>query len=246
MTNGMDSSGRWDSGGLWAARRAGAKSRISPGDWQDGVALATGPPRRGAMRGWTSPSRRAFIRGARRREPAARVIETPDEETPPMTFHRILPALTLLLALTAGAARAEDMPEAPKKAKNDLSATLEANERGIQESIKRRDMKAFSELVDPDAWMTDASGIMPAMHMAGMMKDMEIRSYSISDFRTLPIDRGISITVYTWSADASYQGQAYPAGPYYCSTVWRKHGNDWKAVYHQETIADASAPAMTP
>ncbi len=153
-------------------------------------------------------------------------------------------ALAALLAFTGvGHAEGKSDPDTKKATKGgDLSATLEAKERRIQESVKKKDIEGFMSMVDPDGWSADANGFMPVSSMREMIKEIEIRSYSMEDFKTQMIDRDAYIARYTWKGDASFKGQPYPAGPYYCSTVWAKRGKDWKAVYHHESMA-MPAPA---
>ena len=61
--------------------------------------------------------------------------------------------------------------------------------------------------------------------------------YTIDGYKTMMVDKDCYVSTYTWKGDATYKGQPYPPGPWYCSTVWAKRGKDWMGVYHQETLA---------
>jgi hypothetical protein len=158
-----------------------------------------------------------------------------------MKLLRVLSVLMLASTLCAGVVHAADKADKAAKS-NDVTARLEANDRKILEAIKAKDLKTFMDMVDPNGMSADAMGFMPTSGMGDMMKDMDMRSYTIDGYKTIMIDHDAYISTFTWTGDASYKGQAMPNGPYYCSTVWRKKGDDWKAVYHQESLAMQPPP----
>ena len=159
-----------------------------------------------------------------------------------MKLIRSLPALMMLLTLCAGVVHAAD--KADKAAKSgDVAAKLEENERKVQEAFKAKDAKTFMDMVDSDGWAADMTGFMPVSGVPDMMKDMELKSYTMEGFKALMIDHDAYVVTYTWKCEGSMKGQAMPAGPYYCSTVWHKKGNDWKAIYHQESLGMQPPPA---
>lgn len=152
-------------------------------------------------------------------------------------------ALVLLVAFTTTLGYAEDKMESKEKkdmksAKgSDISTMLEAKERQVQEAFKNKDEKTFMSLVDPAAWMADPSGIASVSAAPEMMKQTDIQSYTIKDYAVHMIAKDVYVTTFVWNGVGMMGGQPYPPGPWYCSTVWAKRGNDWKAVYHQETLA---------
>ena len=160
-----------------------------------------------------------------------------------MKLIRALYVLAILLVIGVGSARADDtMTSAEKKPAAaskgmDMTATLEAKERAMQEAFKAKDVQAMMSNIDPNGWMADPSGFSPCSKLPDMIKGTDVKSYTLDGFKAQMVDKDCYIATYTWSGDASMNGQPYPAGPYYCSTVWSKRGKDWKAVYHQETMA---------
>ena len=160
----------------------------------------------------------------------------------------MLSLMALTLALSAGFAHADsdaakDAAKDMKKAKStDITATLEAKERDINEAIKAKDSAKMMTMIDSDGWMADGMGFNPVSAIPEMLKDMELRSYTMDGVKSMKIDKDAYILTYTWKGDATMKGQLMPAAPYYCSTVWAKRGNDWKAVYHQESMAAPMAP----
>lgn len=140
----------------------------------------------------------------------------------------------------------KEAKEAVAKAdkKMDITATLEAKERQILDSFKSKDSAAFLNLIDPNGWYVDPNGIQPASSGVDMMKQVEMKSYTIESYKTYMIDKDAYVATFVWNGDATFNGGPYPSGPWYCSTTWAKRGKDWKAVYHQESLAmSAMSPA---
>ena len=148
-----------------------------------------------------------------------------------MKLLRILTALAALLALATGFAHAKGDKG------GDVSATLEAKEKSINDAFKNHDDKGFMALVDPTGWSVDPMGVSAVSGAVEMMKQVEIKSYTLTGYKTFMVDKDCYVSTYTWNGDATFKGQPYPAGPWYCSTVWAKRGKEWKAVFHQETLS---------
>src|SRR5438045_2660944 len=120
-----------------------------------------------------------------------------------MKMTRMLFALLLVLSLVPVAVRADD--EAKDKAERgartmikagDVSAALEANERKVQEAFKNKDMKSFMMFVDANGWQADPSGFGPASAAGDMMKDFDVHSYTIENFRANMIDKDAYVVMY--------------------------------------------------
>ncbi len=164
-----------------------------------------------------------------------------------MKLFRVFAAVGVL-TLAATTALAESQPAKSKSEKSgrmDLSATLEVKERRVQEAFKNHDLPTFMSMVDANAWQIDPNGIMPVSAVPEMMKDVTVRSYTMENFKTVMIDPDACVATYVFNGDASYKGEPYPAGPWYCSTVWAKRGKEWKAVFHQETLSMQGMPMQT-
>jgi len=152
-----------------------------------------------------------------------------------MKLHRFLIGLSLLLVVApAGAAFAKDKD---KDKDDDLTAKLKAQEMAINDAFKARASAKLNMYIDANAMMTDNTGMMTLPQMSDLMKDVTVNSYTIDNYKLMMIDKDAYVATYNWTCDATYKGQTYPQGPYYASTVWAKKGKEWKAVYHQETMA---------
>src|SRR6059036_1913817 len=86
-----------------------------------------------------------------------------------MKLLRTLTALAALLALAAGFANAKGDKG------GDISATLEAKEKMINDAFKNHDEKGFMALVDPNGWSVDPMGLSPVSGAVEMMKQVETK-----------------------------------------------------------------------
>ena len=89
----------------------------------------------------------------------------------------------------------------------------------------------------------DAMGFAPVSAAPDMMKDYELRSYTLENFKTIMVSKDVYLLTYTAHADASYKGQAMPQVPSYVSTLFAKRGSKWLAVFHQESMGMPATPA---
>jgi hypothetical protein len=153
----------------------------------------------------------------------------------------LLVASALIGLAPAGSARGYDKPAVTKSEAHNVAATLEAADRKVNDAFQNRDAKSFLSMIDPNAWSVDAMGFTPVSKMVDMLKDVEIKNYSIEGYRVMKVDQNNYVALYTWKGQGSYKGQPFPPVAY-CSTLWNKRGKEWKAIFHQESMAMEGAP----
>jgi len=158
-----------------------------------------------------------------------------------MKFSRWILALVSLAALCATLAVADDKMSGEKSMEKsskgtDVTAKLEARERAISDAFKNKDAAAFMKIVDKDGFGADPSGFSSVSMMGDMMKDYDVRSFTIDDAKATKISADAYLFTYTSHQDVSYKGQPLP-NTVYASTLYVKRGNEWRAFYHQETPA---------
>lgn len=128
----------------------------------------------------------------------------------------------------------------------DANATMiEACERKMVDCYKTHDNDTFANFVDPNCWMGGPNGFMPATVVAGNLGQYALTNYAVANFKTYCINPSTYFTTYTYTCNGTYNGKECPSGPYYCSSVWTKRGNDWKVAYHQESIGTAGTNGFT-
>ncbi len=165
-----------------------------------------------------------------------------------MRLARYVVATLALISLASASLAQKEAPKAASSAgtgANDMTATLQALEIKVNDAIKNRDTKTFLSLVDPNGWLVDEMGFTPVSQLVGIIKDMTVKSYSIEGYKATMIDKNTYLTTFTWKGDETYKGEAGPPLTY-CSSIWVKRGNDWKAVFHQETLPMTAEGTQAP
>lgn len=143
----------------------------------------------------------------------------------------------LLLGAACVANAQEPKPVAKGKKKDEIATTLETNERAIWEAIKNHDTAAFLGAVDKQGFSADMNGFATPGEAVEMIKDVEVSTYALHDFKTTMVSKDVYLLTYTANAVQSYKGQPMPPLPTFISTLYVKRGERWLAFFHQETMA---------
>lgn len=155
-----------------------------------------------------------------------------------------------VLAITSGMAAAQEVNElvpapayqpAATPDRSPLDKALIANENKVADALMKKDKAGFTALVSADGWSIDNNGLMKTSELAGMLDQLVIKSYKISDEKVSWVDANTAILAYKWTGSGTFGGQPFPS-TVYASTVWTKKGDKWIAVFHQETEAAKPAP----
>ena len=123
-----------------------------------------------------------------------------------------------------------------------LDKALIANENKINDAVAKGDKAAFTALMTADAWSIDGMGLMKVSEFAGMLDQLKIKTWKLSDEKVSWVDPNTAIVTSKWTGSGTFQGQPVPAVTY-ASTVWTKKGDKWLAAFHQESEAAKPAPA---
>jgi hypothetical protein len=112
-------------------------------------------------------------------------------------------------------------------------------ERKIHEALANRDRDAFLALAAADgAWATGGSFV-PVGMLAGAFDRISVTKWEIVNPHVLWVDQTTAVVGYGWTGTGNFLGQ--PLAPTrIASTVWTKRGDNWVAVFHQES--DAATP----
>jgi hypothetical protein len=156
---------------------------------------------------------------------------------------RVLALVLFTVTLTLVAVVSAQAPAANRAA---IEKQIVANERTINESVAKGDMKGFNALVASDAISMDSGGIMKTgdPNFEKMVKEIKITSWNIEGSQFLWINDNTVVHIYKWTGKGTYQGQPVPS-PTWSSTVWANKGGKWTAVFHQESLS-MPAPAPAP
>src|SRR5689334_10317587 len=94
--------------------------------------------------------------------------------------------LALTLALPRVGRADDDVKKAVKRVEKatDATALLEGKEHQLLDAFKQRNSEQYLKMVDAHGWSIDPSGIIETSTIPEMMKDFEIRNYTIDSFKT--------------------------------------------------------------
>ncbi len=146
---------------------------------------------------------------------------------------RILIAIAVLLSL-AGAATAQDKQPAAKR--TDGSAAIEANVRKLWDAFKKKDKATLSALLD-DEFRLFEEGLTTfgdKKSEVNAVDEYDLLNYTLSDFTIKPTGSNAAVVTYMVQYEGKSGGENLKAKSVF-GEVWIRAGNDWKALYMQET-----------
>jgi len=146
-----------------------------------------------------------------------------------------------LLALLACPLIAHADTKAEKR--DDLSAKLEANEHHAWDAFVKKDADAFRTAWESGAMTVDPYGVMSVPEAVNMMADYAITGYTIDHTQLVPLDGDVVALLYTCHVTGTYRGAPIPDVPIYASTVYKRKGNNWIGMIHQESYGTPATPA---
>ncbi len=148
---------------------------------------------------------------------------------------RALLAVALLLSLfLASAATAQEKQQAAKP--ETVPAQVEARVRKLWEAYKNKDKAALSAMLDGGfrQFEEGLSAFGDKKTEVNSVDDFELLSYTLSDFNVKSIAPNAALVTYI----AQYEGKSageISKGHSVFGEVWIRDGNEWKALYMQET-----------
>lgn len=148
---------------------------------------------------------------------------------------RALVAVALLLSLfLASAATAQEKQLAAKP--GTVPAQVEARVRKLWEAYKNKDKATLAAMLDGGfrQFEEGLSAFGDKKTEVNSVDDFELLSYTLSDFTVKSIGPNAALVTYI----AQYEGKSggeISKGHSVFGEVWTRDGNEWKALYMQET-----------
>jgi len=117
-----------------------------------------------------------------------------------------------------------------------------ANEMAVNAAFSKGDAATIQKHLLPDGVAVDPMGGTPVSEMLKMLGDIKILpGWKIESSKFLWLDDNTVVHMYKWTGKGTMMGQPVPS-PTWSSTVWVQRGGQWKAGFHQETVAIAPPP----
>ena len=117
-----------------------------------------------------------------------------------------------------------------------------ANEMAVNAAFVKNDAATIQKHILPDGVAVDSAGVSPVAEMMKMLPQMKTEpGWKIDSDKFSWIDDNTAVHTYKWTGKGTVMGQPVPS-PTWSSTVWVLRNGQWKAAFHQETLAMAPPP----
>jgi len=145
--------------------------------------------------------------------------------------------ITLICLLTLASTQAQEKPPAA----GSTQATLEANVRKLWGDFKNKNKDSFAAALADNFRVVEegTSGITDKGVDLASMDEVELVSYTLKDFTVRPLGTDSALVTYSVHYESKSDGKIAKADSVF-GEVWIRQGNDWKALYEQETYVQPS------
>ena len=151
-------------------------------------------------------------------------------------------ALTFLTVALAASAAAQSTNHASAEKQ------IVANEMAVSAAFAKHDAATIQKHLLADGVAVDPAGVTLVADILKMLPEMKTEpGWKIDSNKVTWIDDNTAVHTYKWTGKGTMMGQPVPS-PTWSSTVWVLRSGQWKAAFHQETLAMAppAPPAPAP
>jgi hypothetical protein len=122
--------------------------------------------------------------------------------------------------------------------KSDLETKLVDTERQLWNAWKNHDTATFQKTLDANAVTVGDKGVEDRDAAIKEIGDQncQVQSFTLADTKVTEIDKNTALLTYKANQDATCNGKKIPSAVY-ASTLFKKNGDKWVPVFHQETPA---------
>lgn len=117
---------------------------------------------------------------------------------------------------------------------------IEAKEKAAWQAFKDKKPDDFKKVVDKDFRGVYAEGIADMDKELSDMKKWDMKSFTISGYKTFSDEKDVIVTTYVVKVEGTYDGKD-ASGTFNSGSVWKKEGNDWLAIFHTNVKQEAAA-----
>ena len=120
-------------------------------------------------------------------------------------------------------------------------ATLEVHIRKVWEDFKNKNKDSLGAALADNFRVVEegTAGIVDKRADLASVDELELISYTLKDFTVQPLGPGSALVTYSAHYESKSGGQTAKANSVF-GEVWIREGNDWKALYVQETYVQGS------
>src|SRR5438270_6790094 len=118
-------------------------------------------------------------------------------------------------------------------------AAIEAKEKTAWQTFKDKDAAGFKKVVDKDFKGVYAEGVSDLDKELSDMKKWDMKSFTISDYKSFSDEKDVIVTTYTVKIEGTYDGKD-AGGTFNAGSVWKQENGAWLAIFHTNTKAEAA------
>ncbi len=111
-----------------------------------------------------------------------------------------------------------------------------AKEKAAWEAFKDKKADDFKKVVDKDMVGVYAEGISDMKKEMDDMQKWDMKSFTISDYKTFSDEKDVIVSTYTVTLQGTYAGQD-ASGTYNSGSVWKMENGNWLAIFHTNVKA---------
>jgi hypothetical protein len=122
------------------------------------------------------------------------------------------------------------------------TAAIEAKEKTAWQTFKDKDADGFKKVVDKDFRGAYAEGISDMAKELSDMKRWDMKSFTISDYKSFSDEKDVIVTTYVVKIEGTYDGKD-ASGTYNAGSVWKLEKGAWMAIFHTNVKAEGPTAA---
>jgi hypothetical protein len=150
-----------------------------------------------------------------------------------------IPSIVVAFLLLLTTATAQENKHADKS--TPIAAGLEAKVRKVWKDFKTKNKESLAAALDDHFRVVEegTSGIGDKKADLASVDELELISYTLNDFTVKALGTGAALVTYRAHYESKSGGQTAKADSIF-GEVWTREGDDWKALYLQETYVQAT------
>ena len=117
---------------------------------------------------------------------------------------------------------------------------IKAKETAAWQSFKDKKADDFKKVVDKDFMGVYAEGISDMAKEMSDMKKWDMKSFTISDYKSFSDEKDVIVTTYVVKVEGTYDGKD-ASGTMNAGSVWKMENGQWMAIFHTNVKQEAAA-----
>jgi hypothetical protein len=151
----------------------------------------------------------------------------------------LLPALLFANTLTAPAQSGPAGSEAAS-----VEEELISKEKRTWELYKKKDVKALAELTSEDFYdIYPAGEVVDKKRYLQDVLEIEVKDYSLSDFKVIMLNEGAAVVVYKARAQGVVKGRELKS-EVAVTSGWARRGGRWLNVFYRENVLELNGKRL--